>query len=514
MATNPINVIRDVLLSKKGNPHTKAMQVANVVLNDIQDNGGSVIPYNKIEMALIFKGKIMLTDEDLFVHLKSRYDFVQGQTAYKHAMEIVHNSAIRKYGNVEVFYYSIFKNNAIYIGVKDNGLLKVTETEAICVPLGTDGIYVKSDNYFSPVENDFEPNITTFDQLIEPFVYDESFMAKEEQTFLIKALFYYSFFDNGYATRLILVIKGDAGSGKTLLEKLIKGLLYGYNGQHLPSTIPKDEHELALFLKNQKYLFIDEMNEDNPNVEQVLRTVATGIEIPVRIKYTANLAYFRPKIWLTVNAIDPKSSRKQDISERLILIALAKRNDKKLREFFGPEKDMWKNLEKCRVRIWDNVVKDLQGILSNLKKNADDEISLDTYYRSKEFADFCWQAFPEQRDVCLRIFNKMHLVQNEHSSEFDPIIDMLEVVIPLLEKNGDGRTKPYKAKTLLELMRSKNRDMDISLPKSAVSLNKKLRRIEPMLIEKFGFGKELDAHDKNMRYTFNAMEGLEEEEVF
>jgi hypothetical protein len=312
--------------------------------------------------------------------------------------------------------------------------------------------------------------------------------------------------------RPILLIMGCPGSGKTLLEKIFKGLLYGFSDdRYLPNRIPQDEHELSLFLKNQKYLFVDELNEDSPDIKQVLRIIATGIEQRFRPKYMSNLVSFTPKIWLVINSIDPRVSREFDIAERLLMLQLSQRDEKKLRTIFGHERSMYDNLDKCRAYIWKDIVNVIQRIMVNLKTNESDEAPLSNYFRNKDFVNFCYNAFPEERELCLDIFNNMNLLQNEHSSEMDPLLDMLEAVIPSLEANGNGRTKEYKAGILLELMRSKNREFDITLPKSAKSLGKRFRRLEPMLSEKFGFRKDEDAHTKTMLYSFKSMEASDEE---
>ena len=134
-----------------------------------------------------------------------------------------------------------------------------------------------------------------------------------------------------------------------------------------------------------------------------------------------------------------------------------------------------------------------------------------------DFSNFCWQAFPEKRELCLNSFKWLIGEQDEFSAANDPSIDILDdwyLLKSKLYSNGDGRTKQIKTKTLYEEMHIIAREKGIRFFISVQKFGHWISSRQPILEKKFGYEKQKNSHTKNYEHSFKVYSEEEHEENF
>lgn len=504
--------IRDLIFSViigKGNAHQKAKDIAGLIINHIEGGGGALLPYNDgQEMALCIKGTRIMSEEKVEWHLRKVYGLIPSQSIWTHAKDELYNYMTRN-RSLEVDGYSLVKDGCCYLGTKNNGIVVIEPKKVSWQLQGYEGIFVKSSSDLAPIE---EPPVilsdgvpVTIPGMFDLFKYSTD---EEEQRFILKAWFYQTFFQP--AMRTALCITGPPGCGKSFLQKILKGTLFGFDrGIPNPNSIPEEDYLFSLICKQYRYFFCDEVNENAPTMRQKIRTLVTGEESTIRPKYERNILRFRPKVWLSLSAHSPKF-RDQDIAQRLLIIELDKLKDKILIN----ESTFFERATVIRPLLWDNIIGEMQSILSNLSTYAGEVIPLKKYCRQVELAQFAWQAFPDDREVCLVAFNKMFNKQTDFSVQLDPVLDVLrqwwEENSPQY-KNGDGRASISATVLFSDLSRIASSRGFRSFPQSSPGLGKWLTNREDKLSELFGFEKKKKKGSSNWyEYNFN----LPEQESF
>lgn len=494
------------MLIAKGHAMQKAKNIANIIINDIESRGGSIIPYNSMqELAFSVEGKYIVAEEKINIFLSREYGYCSSQTIWNQIKDELYNYAVKN-DEFEVYIYSIHRNGKIYIGTKNNGLLIIEPERIYWGDQGTDGIFVKSDNVidfdFLNRQDDLKsqsPPIKTFDDILDLFIYEGS---PYTQKFLIKSWFYYTFFNP--VMKSILCVIGVPGSGKSFLQKMIKGLLYGFSrGISNPSSIPEEDYVFTMMLKDSKYLFLDEVNQGDPKIKSKFRMLVTGEEINIRPKYERKSIKFRPSVWLIVSSHAPKF-READISQRMLIIRLDELREKERIQ----ESVYFDLLEPHRSSIWKSIVLELQRILQNLQRAGTENIPLKNYCRQVEMSNFAWKAFPDKKDLCLKTFESLYSQQMDFSTEMDPIMDLFiewhEEKSPSY-KNGSGRIE-VEARQLYKDLLPMAKDRRIGgFPLSVTGFSKWVNNRKENLKD-FEFERVWAPKEKVFLYRFKAPE--------
>lgn len=495
---------REVLLKKGGTSASKGMQIVDFVISHIERDEGLIIPYNNYqEFALILDGKTILIDEEIDTYLGREFDYIPSDATWRQVRERLYNYAIGK-KDIQVDLFSTYKNDSIYIGYKDKGILKITGSEKKFQLQGEDNIYIQSNNKYDETKPDKASPIKSITDIFDLFIYDGD---KEVQKFLLKAWFYFTFFNP--SMRTALCVTGQPGCGKSFLLKLLKGTLFGFdNNVFNPNTMPEEDYVFALMMKENKYIFLDEVNESTKAMKSKLRTIVTGEEVIMRLKYAKKNLKFSPKLWLFLAAHSPKF-READIAQRLLIIKLLELpSDLELIE----EHKFMEKMAKSRGVVWKSIIGDLQNILTNLEGKLK-RIPLTNYCRQVEMANFAYNAFPEEREVCIKAFDSMSEVQSNFSAEFDPIMDLLETLLTENIEGAGDEAIEYTSKSLHESLRPLAQENNIkSFPATHNGLAQWVKRRTSILEKDFGFNKKKDNKKNSYIYIFDKPSTDEKEE--
>lgn len=482
-------IIREKLHGK-GNGIQKSAEIASRIIEDLEvRHKCKLIPYNDYqEFAIVVEGKNIIADSAVSVFLAQRYNYLESEYTWKLIRNILYVYAVNKETiNLETF--NDYKDDKCYIGIKNKGVLVIDRHCFYMEDQGVDNHYLRSSGlvYLNGTLND-DVDIS-FESLLDMFNFETP-----EQKFLVKIWFYQTFFDP--ENRPILAICGDHGTGKTLLQKIMKGILFGFKNAN-PNTIPEEDYQFSWMTKEYKYLFLDEVNESNPQMKARLRVLVTGEEAVFRPKYARNVIRFKPKVFLSISAHSPKF-RDPDIAQRLCLaniLPFCNRgiNEKKYLEY----------LEQHREKILDNFYKKIQEIVNNIYNNKNDEIQLSNYCRQMEMAEFAWKAFPDERDVCLRTFESMNYEQTRFSVEYDPIIDIVESWIGQQKVRIEKGDK-FLSKEIHERLSGLANQKGIkTLPVSVAGMGRYLSHRKEILGKKYGMKIIKNTHLKQSEYTFD-----------
>ena len=497
------------IITAPGSNANKSLIITTMINEDIEKDGGTVLPYNNNqEMALILEGKKIMIGEKIDIFLGRKYGYIPSDVMWKFVKDRLYNIALQK-TNVFIFGYSYYSGENLNVGMKDGGYIEINSQQITIQSQGHNDIYIMSGNNYSDTEISIllskdthiptKDKIDTFDKILDLFQYYEDDGAADAQKFLLKVWFYYTFFKPQIKPALCIV--GAPGSGKTLLQKVLKGTLFGFdNGTCNPNSMPEEEYTLTSMLRDYKYLFLDEVNDSDAKLKSKLRMLVTGEETIFRPKYARNPIRFRPDVWLVLSAHSPKF-RDVDISQRLSIISLIKPEKKAMIN----ETVFLKQMSEMRVYIWKSILIELQNIIININVNKNQNAPLTNYCRQIEMANFAWQAFPQHHDLCIKTFNNMDKYQTHFSAEFDPLIDIVEMWLETKGQqyqNGSDKIKVTPKQLyndLLPLIRERNIR---SFPVSIAGFGKWLNGRKNILEENFKFEKERNTTTNTYDYYF------------
>jgi len=479
------------VIELRGNNNIKENAIVEIITNDIQENEGSILAYNNgLEWLMIPDGKTVLIDSAIFSHLRNKYGYCE-KDIWRIVKDKLFTYAVEN-NKVKLHIDSVFMNDKLYIGFKNKGILIIEKNSIHFELQGYDDIYIKTENLLPENFTIDEKKTIPFESLFDDFKFLKD---SEMNKLLIQSWFYYSFFD--YRIKPLLILTGSSGSGKTFLQKLMKGILFGFD-DCLPNTIPEEDYIFSLMVKNNKYLFIDEVKNfgiKNSSILIKFRSLVTGEEVIFRPKYAKDSIMFKPSSYLILASDNPRLMQEYDIAQRACIIELDR---------YGitskGESNIFKNLETKRRQILNNIIKTLQKTLINLDKNKDKDIPLKNSCRLYELADFTYKAFPQRKKECLYLFDNLLIEQEKFSAEQDPLIDILEEIIDELKKENE--LIKLSIKQIHNLMQPKVFEKRIKMPASYQGLSKWIKNRESILVDKFKMKKEKDLHTKNFVYIF------------
>jgi hypothetical protein len=143
----------------------------------------------------------------------------------------------------------------------------------------------------------------------------------------------------------LLAIVGEQGSAKTVLSKILRGLI---DPNLAPvRALPREERDLMIAANNGHVLAFDNLSSLPGWLSDALCRIASGGSFALRQLYTdADEVLFQAARPIVLNGIEDVITR-QDLADRAIFLTMGSLADEKRR----PEADVWCDFELARPRI-------------------------------------------------------------------------------------------------------------------------------------------------------------------
>jgi hypothetical protein len=331
-------------------------------------------------------------------------------------------------------------------------------------------------------------------QLIESVHFVDSLLSAAEQGMLLKIWLLAVFFGSIQPTKVILLLLGDNGSGKTSALRRIQKCIFGHRADLL--SIEKDRQDgfVATVTTDPLALF-DNVDERVGWLPYSLSRLATGVTFSRRQLYTTNTKVELPGVsWLGITSRSVRFMENQpDLPDRTLVLKVDRLDEKR------PEGKLLAAVAEHRNAMWSELLDELNAIVGCLKHATDsDPVS----FRMADFASFALRvgSMWNRRNEVEQAFRKLEEAQAELVFEDDPVHEVIELWLATVSNHG----RALDAGTLNRewtLVAARN---NILWPfHSTKSLGQRLSQLKPALSQRFDLEVEWDAHKKQNRYRFS-----------
>jgi hypothetical protein len=143
----------------------------------------------------------------------------------------------------------------------------------------------------------------------------------------------------------LLVISGEQGSAKTVLSKMLRGLV---DPNAAPvRTLPREERDLFIAANNGHVMAFDNLSDMPPWLSDTLCRLASGGSFAIRQLYTdQDEVLFDAARPIILNGIEDVITR-PDLADRALFLALPPISEGRRR----PEQELWREFELARPRL-------------------------------------------------------------------------------------------------------------------------------------------------------------------
>jgi hypothetical protein len=285
-----------------------------------------------------------------------------------------------------------------------------------------------------------------------------------------------SFFGTIQPTKMILLLLGEHGSGKTSALRRIQKFIFGSQADLLSVERDKQDGLIATITSDPIALF-DNLDEQINWLPATLSRLATGVTFSRRRLYTTNeKVTFKSVSWLGITSRTVKFMEKQqDLPGRTLVLKLGRLVDRRA------EDDLLESVARQRNALWSELLDELNAVVWDMNQNKDQAaISL----RMADFAKLClrvgrvWGRGSEVE----KAIGKLEDAQSELTPENGPIATLLRLW--LSQRRNRGRR--MDAGDLFEVWGEFARDRGLDWPfDSSKSLAKGLSRMQAASQQEF-----------------------------
>lgn len=383
----------------------------------------------------------------------------------------------------------------LFVSRFDGSLYRLDGTSIKCLPNGTDGVFFFDNPNWEPYN--YRPKVPRGQldrRLIEPINFaDDCGLSVVDQRVLLKLWLLAVFFPSLHPTKILLMLLGERGGGKSLALRRIVRLIFGPKAELYSLERHKPDGFVAAVTSEPLVMF-DNVDERISWLPDALARLATGTEFPRRQLYTTNeMVSFKGDCWLGLNARTTKfMENRDDLPDRTLVL-----RTKRIENFVG-ESQLLAEVAQHRDELWSELLDELQAIVRHLKQARE---LVPVRFRMADFASFALQVgalwgCSQEVEV---IFAKLEREQSELVFEEEPILQVLEL---WLEK-PENRGREVDSTTLQKEFSSLAWQNCIAWPYvSGRSLAQRLSHLLPNLRQRFEVEVREDASAHRNHYSF------------
>jgi len=443
----------------------------------------------------------LLNEPGLCAVLNSRYGINPREHGFNRVLADLQTEAQLNGGKAEIRRFAHYdkSGDCLYVSRFDGQMHKLNGTCVELVHNGTDGIFFFDDHpNWEPYEylGDVQPGKIDA-LLIESVNFAEGHLSVGEQRRLLKLWLLALFFGSIQSTKIILLLLGEYGSGKTSALRRIQKFLFGHKADLLSIEKEKQDGFVATVTTDPVALF-DNLDERISWLPYALSRLATGVSFSRRQLYTTNTKVEYPGVcWMGITARSVRFMHEQeDLPDRTLVLNVAR--IKQMRSEFALTSEIQQN----RNALWSELLDELNRVVRHQRASPP---STWLHLRMADFAAFSLSVASRWGcgEEVARAFEKLERAQANLMFEDDPIHQVLEL---WLKKPGnDGRT--LDAGTLQAEWSCIASDHNIIWPfGNGRSLGQRLGQLSRVVQLSFDMTVSDDLHTKQHLYTFGMRE--------
>lgn len=258
------------------------------------------------------------------------------------------------------FAYYDEQANRVYVNKNDGQMYLLDGESVTLVPQGFDNVFFRrrdEDEYPKPFTYtpDYKPgglNALIFDGP-NYTTYRGSGVSEKQLKHILKTWVSTFFFPSMMNTKPIVLINGEADSGKTSFYQCLSVLFTGDSTFSVTSA-PKDPKEFDTQVTQSHHVFYDNVEINRPEIQEKLAQVATGYSVKTRVLYSTNdLRTMRARAFVGITSITLDRIKK-DVAQRYIIVpvhpySLEKKNRRMalslvLSEVMNHRDELWSEL--------------------------------------------------------------------------------------------------------------------------------------------------------------------------
>jgi hypothetical protein len=496
---NAYNVIEAIRKDGNIRGYERWRQIGNTIICDLQKRGQF---FNTPQGLFYFDSEHLQAfslDEDLGLAavINSRFGINPEEHGFGRVWADLQSHAILRGQKAEIrrlaHYDSVSKR--LYISQFNGYMYRLDGESVSSVKNGSDGMFFFEDR------TSWEPYGYTRSapkgeldrQLIDSVNFADSFLSPCEQRKLFKLWLLAVFFGSIQPTKIILLLLGDHGAGKTSALRRIQKFIFGRKADLLSVEKDRQDGFIATITADPIALF-DNLDEQVGWLPYALSRLATGVTFSRRQLYTTNSKVEFPGVsWLGITCRTVRFMERQpDLPDRSLVLRLDRLGE------MQPEQELLEAIAQHRNTLWSELLDELNRIVRHLRDSTE---PVRVRFRMADFAAFAlrvatiWGCRAEIEQV----FAKLERAQAELVFEDEPIQQLVELW--LREKANHGRT--VDAGTLYSEWSRLAANHAIGWPAdNPRTLGQRLGQLRPALQQKFDLEVVPDAHTKQLGYRF------------
>jgi hypothetical protein len=318
-------------------------------------------------------------------------------------------------------------------------------------------------------------------------------LTKSEQRKFLKVWVLALFFGSIQPTKIILLMLGGHGSGKTSALRRIQKFIFGRKADLLSIEKDKQDGFVATVTTDPLALF-DNLDERISWLPFALSRLATGVTFTRRVLYTTNEKFHLPGVsWLGITCRSVRFMENQpDLPDRTLVLKMERLSEKQ------PEGELLSAIAKHRNFIWSELLGELNAIVRHFRQAPK---PIRVQLRMADFASFAlnvatiWGC----RTGIEAAFTKLEQAQADLVFEEEPI----HAVLQLWLEDATNYGRDVEGSTLYRewsVLAEKNRiNWPFSNPQS---LCQRLSQLRHPLSQRFETKVVPNHHSKQNRYRF------------
>lgn len=417
-----------------------------------------------------------MRNEPFIDHLFDKYGLLKTENLTTHVVAAL-ESAVRTAGRqreARRFVYFDRRSLTLYVS-KYNGTAYRLTGESKCepVPNGSGVLFMDDDD---GKVCDPDPFIAHFDGgLIKTLFNEVSFVSttqgglspKHQKLAMTIWLFMLAFPDL-MRSKPMLLVEGEAGSGKTTLIKMVQAILRGKSD---PQVVNKrDEVDFPIKLLRSPICLLDNLDTFVDWLQDGLCAYTTEGQWTRRKLYTDDATItLRPQSFLAITSRNPMTFKRDDVADRCIILRMQRRDAN------TPEETLFHEINTYRAELYGEWLYWVNRIVKVIRANGGPTIkNRKNTHRMADFANMAHIIGMGLGQPADDIDEMLIAIQSEREAlvaEGDPLPDLLDRWLETTNNAGRRVTANDLHADLSELAKKHNKNFY----KSVNTLSNKLR---------------------------------------